>query len=70
MYKQTNGVAMGSRLGPALAHIFVGYYKNERFTFVEKPLLYTRYVNDTFAIFIPKPKQTNFLSPSTPYTQP
>ena len=27
-YKQSDGVAMGSPLGPALANIFVGYYKN------------------------------------------
>ena len=26
MYKQTDKVAMGSLLGPALANIFVGFY--------------------------------------------
>ena len=32
MCKQTDGVAMGSPLGPALANIFVGYYE-EKFIF-------------------------------------
>ena len=31
MYKQTDGVAMGSPLGPALANIFVGYYEEKLF---------------------------------------
>ena len=32
MYKQTDGVAMGSPLGPALANIFVGYYEEKVFS--------------------------------------
>ena len=28
MYKQTDGVAMGRPVGPALANIFAGYYEN------------------------------------------
>ena len=32
MYKQTDGVAMGSPLGPALANIFVGYYEEKLFS--------------------------------------
>ena len=51
MYKQTDRVAMGSPLSPAQAYIFVGYYENMLFMSVVKPLLYTRYVDDTLAIF-------------------
>ena len=29
MHKHTDGVAMGSPLGPALANVFVGYYENK-----------------------------------------
>ena len=40
----------GSLLGPALANNFVGYYEKKRFTSVENPLLYTRFVEDTFVV--------------------
>ena len=51
MYKQTDGVAMGSLLSPALANIFAGYYENKLFASVTKLLLCTSYIDDTFAIF-------------------
>ena len=51
MYKQVDGVAMGSPLGPILANIFVGYYERTLFNQVTPPLCYYRYVDDTFAIF-------------------
>ena len=51
MYKQTDEVAMGSPLGPALANIFVGYHESKLFFCVRKPTIYFRYVDDTFAIF-------------------
>ena len=51
MYKQTNGVAMGSPLVPALANIFGGYYEEKLLSQMEKPPTYFRYVDDTFAIF-------------------
>ena len=42
---------MGSPLGPALANIFVGYQEAKRFNIAKRPLVYFRYVDDTFAVF-------------------
>ena len=37
VYKQTDGVAMRSPLGPALANIFVGYHEEKLFSQTQKP---------------------------------
>ena len=50
LYKQIDGVAMGSPLGPVLANIFVGHLEAS-IPENEFPLLYDRFVDDTFAIF-------------------
>ena len=50
MYKQIDGVAMGSPLGPALANIFVGHQEEKLFIDNNQPLIYFRYVDDTFAM--------------------
>jgi len=51
MYKQTDGIAMGSPLGPVLASIFVGYHESLLFDSTIKPCMYQRNVDDIFAIF-------------------
>ena len=51
MYRQIDGVAMGSPLGPTLANIFMGYLESKYFSSNDKPLLYYRYVDDCFILF-------------------
>ena len=42
MYKQLEGVAMGSPLGPALANTFVGFHESRLFDNTVKPGVYFR----------------------------
>ena len=51
MYRQTDGISMGSPLGPILAGIFVGFYEDILFKQGVLPASYFRYVDDTFATF-------------------
>ena len=62
MYRQTDGVPMGSPLVPALTNIFVGCQKTKLFLNVKNPLIYQRYVNDTFAVFENEDDCEEFLS--------
>ena len=54
LYKQIDGVSMGSCLGPSLANIFMCYMERKWLNECPidfKPLLYKRYVDDTFLVF-------------------
>jgi len=51
IYQQTDRIAKGSPLGPALANIFVDYYESKLFESVLKPLMYYCYMDDTFVVF-------------------
>ena len=51
MYKQLDGVTIGSPLGPALANIFVGFHVSRLFTNTAKPGVYFCNVDDAFFIF-------------------
>ena len=62
MYKQTDGVAMGSPLGLALGNIFAGYYEKKLFSQTQKPPTYFRYVDNTFVIFDHEAETDEFLT--------
>ena len=68
LYKQVDGVAMGSPLGPSLANFFLGHLEDKFFFNSDEcvwgninPKLYIRYVDDVFAVFDNKTPFNNFL---------
>ena len=63
IYKQTEGVAMGSPIGPTFANIFMCHLENIIINECPadfKPNFYKRYVDDTFALFHTKLQAENF----------
>ena len=54
MYRQIDGVAMGSFLGPAVANIFVGYYESKLFNKILKPTVYCVTLMTPFFFFTKK----------------
>ena len=70
IYKQTDGVAMESPIGPALANIFVGYYEEKLFSQTQKPPTYFRYIDNTFATFDHEAEADEFLTNSTAFILP
>ena len=54
LYKQRDGVTMGSPLGPTLANAFLSFYEKkwlEQCPDKFKPVYYRRYVDDSFVVF-------------------
>ena len=54
LYKQIDGVAMGSALGPTLANAFLYHYEKLWLNSCPpefKPVVYIRYVDDVFVLF-------------------
>ena len=64
-YKQIDGVAMGSPLGPTLANIFLCHYEHkwlDRCPSSFKPLYFKRYVDDIFCLFTNESHVQSFLT--------
>jgi len=53
LYKQVDGVTMGSPLGPTLANFFLAHMEHEimKSNLLHQPKLYLRFIDDIFAVF-------------------
>jgi len=62
-FKQINGVAMGTKMGPSYANLFVGYIENQFFSQYNgpKPELYRRYIGDCMAALPLLPERTSIV---------
>ena len=61
LYEQTDGVAMGSPLGPLLANVFMSHIKENLEREGKLPSFYRRYVDDTLTIMPNIDTASNFL---------
>ena len=62
-YIQIDGVAMGSRIAPMLADIFMSKLEEKLYRFtINKPRIWYRYVDDILCIFNNRQNLTDFLS--------
>ena len=61
MYKQIDGVTMGSPLRVVLANTFIGYHESKVFESTTKLFFYHQYEDDTFVIFGSEDECTSFL---------
>lgn len=52
IYRQVDGIAMGSPLRPMLTNIFVSFYDQDLFTRIKGPNYYDRYIGDTLCEII------------------
>lgn len=65
IYKQTDGISMGSPLGPTFANIFMCNFENNFLNNCPidfKPTFYKRYIDDTFLLFKNKTHAHSFLT--------
>ena len=61
LYEQTDGVAMGSPLGPLLANVFMSHIEENLEREGKLPSFYRRYVDDTLTIMPNTETSSNFL---------
>ena len=65
LYKQTDGLAMGNPLAPAMANIFLCHLEKQIFDNcpqIFRPSFYRRYLDDTFAIFSSEHEANQFFN--------
>ncbi|KAG1652534.1 hypothetical protein GQR58_026230 [Nymphon striatum] len=65
LFRQTEGLGMGLPLGPTMANIFMCFHEEnwlENCPAQFKPVLYRRYVDDTFLLFKSESHTTQFLN--------